>query len=145
MNSKIFNTEIETSLRILINLDTINKEISKDVLIVSDFLTLYGKLFNITDYNLHGDSPLSKSEFPTKRELITNTLNTLVLDGFVKLSVNNGFKYSITEKGKNLCDKLKTQYADEYKKTVLEIYKYLDNRKLLDVIKEITSTTIIGG
>ena len=145
MNNNIFNTEIETSLRILINLDTINKEISKDVLIVSDFLTLYGKLFNITDYNLHGDSPLSKSEFPTKRELITNTLNTLVLDGFVKLSVNNGFKYSITEKGKNLCDKLKTQYADEYKKTVLEIYKYLDNRKLLDVIKEITSTTIIGG
>ena len=145
MNNNIFNTEIETSLRILINLDTINKEISKDVLIVSDFLTLYGKLFNITDYNLHGDSPLSKSEFPTKRELITNTLNTLILDGFVKLNVNNGFKYSITEKGKNLCDKLKTQYADEYQKTVLEIYKYLDNKKILDVIKEITSTTIIGG
>ena len=145
MINNIFNTEIETSLRILINLNTINKEISKDKLIVSDFLTIYGKLFNITDYNLHGDSPLSKSEFPTKRELITNTLNSLVLDGFVKLNINNGFKYSITEKGKNLCNKLKTQYADEYQKAVLETYKYLDNKKLLDVINEITSTTIIGG
>ena len=145
MNNNIFNTEIETSIRILINLNTINKEISRDILIISDFLTLYGKSFNITDYNLHGDSPLSKSEFPTKRELITNTLKTLVLDGFVKLSVNNGFKYSITKKGKELCDKLKTQYADEYKKTVLEIYKYLENKKILDVINEITSTTIIGG
>lgn len=145
MNSKIFNTEIETSLRILINLNTINKDISKDTLIVSDFLTLYGKLFNITNYNLHGDSPLSKSEFPTKRELITNTLNTLVLDGFVKLNINNGFKYSITEKGKILCDKLTTQYAEEYQQAVLKAYKYLDNKKILDVIKEITSTTIIGG
>lgn len=145
MNSKIFNTEIETSLRILINLNTINKDISKDTLIVSDFLTLYGKLFNITNYNLHGDSPLSKSEFPTKRELITNTLNTLVLDGFVKLNINNGFKYSITEKGKILCHKLTTQYAEEYQQAVLKAYKYLDNKKILDVIKEITSTTIIGG
>ena len=145
MNNNIFNTEIETSLRILINLNTINKEISKDILIVSDFLTLYGKLFNITNYNLHGDSPLSKSEFSTKRELISNTLNSLILDGFVKLSIKKGFKYSITENGKNLCNNLKTQYADEYQKTVLEIYKYLEDKKLLDVIKEITSTTIIGG
>ena len=145
MKNNIFNTEIETSLRVLINLNTINKAVSKDELIISDFLSIYGKLFNITDYNLHGDSPLSKSEYTVKRDLIQNVVKSLVLDDLIVLHTSNGFKYSISSKGKELCNKLQTQYSKEYSNAVKRAYEYLQNNELIKVINLITSTTIIGG
>lgn len=143
MSEKIFNTEIETSLRVLINLNTINKDISQDELIVSDFLAIYGKLFNIADYNLHGDSPLSKSEYAVKRELIQNVIKSLVLDELLILHTSNGFKYSISNKGKELCKKLQTQYSIEYSSFVKNAYEYLKNNELNKVINLITATTIV--
>ena len=145
MNNNIFNTDIETSLRILINLNTINKSVTKDELIVSDFLAIYGKLFGITDYNLHGDSPLSKSEYTVKRDLMQNVIKSLVLDELLLLHTNNGFKYSISTSGKELCNKLKTQYSEEYSFAVIKAYEYLNNNELIKVINLITSTTVIGG
>jgi hypothetical protein len=81
----IFNTPFEISLRVLLMLETgLNQ--TADMIAAADFITVYGKDFEISDNDLHGDSAFKYSEFPLRRDLVKKAVKQLVLTGLINVS-----------------------------------------------------------
>lgn len=81
--NNVFNTPFEVSLRILFTLDIASRKMSVDLIAVSDFITVYGRDFGISDDNLHGDNSYRFGEFGVRRELVKEALKSLVLDALI--------------------------------------------------------------
>jgi len=55
MNDKVFNTEFETSMRLLLLLTLSKKrKLTFDNLVTADFISNYSKEFGLSHNNLHG-------------------------------------------------------------------------------------------
>ena len=67
--SEIFNSSLEISLRMLIILNTVQSRLSVDRIAALDFISIYGKDFGVSEYNLHGDNDYRFSEYTSKREI----------------------------------------------------------------------------
>lgn len=112
---QIFNTSFEISLRILIVLNVTQSKLSADRISALDFITIYGKDFGVSNYNLHGDNDFRFSEYSSKREIVSRALKKLVLtDSILPHFDNNGFKYSISKNGIAFCQALNDEYAEKY-------------------------------
>ena len=78
MNS-VYNSVHEIKIRILLLLECSTKEyVSADTIAGLDFITVYGKEFGVSNYNLHGDNRYKYSELPSRREVVRMALNILV-------------------------------------------------------------------
>lgn len=99
MNDKVFNTEFEISMRLLLVLSlSNNNKFTIDKLVTADFISNYSKEFGLSNSNLHGDNEFSFSEFSARRSLSQQAIKQLVLENLVRVSYSNdGFIYSITE------------------------------------------------
>lgn len=98
--TEIFNTPFEVSLRILIVLNVSYARLSVDRISALDFITIYGKDFGVSEYNLHGDNDYRFSEYASKREIISQAVKNLVLVGYILPHCNkSGFTYSISKSG----------------------------------------------
>ena len=87
MNDKVFNTEFEISMRLLLLLTLSKKrKLTFDNLVTADFISNYSKEFGLSHNNLHGENEFSFSEFSARRALSQLAINTLVLDIWVKLN-----------------------------------------------------------
>ena len=53
---EVFNTSFEVSLRILIILNIVKIRLSIDRISALDFISIYGKDFGVSKYNLHGNN-----------------------------------------------------------------------------------------
>ncbi|WP_422385566.1 ABC-three component system middle component 2 [Metamycoplasma hominis] len=73
---KIFNTEFEVSMRILILLDCANNWLSNDKIIYLDFFPLYSKKYEIQDENLNGDCSFMISDLTVQRNLKKRSLQS---------------------------------------------------------------------
>jgi hypothetical protein len=114
--SRVFNTSFELSLRVLILLSVIDRPSSADGLAAMDFITTYGKSFQISDTNLNGDNDLKFSEYTSRRTLIKAALVDLFRKGMIMPSdTSEGFKYEITERGREHVLLLDGEYACQYK------------------------------
>lgn len=143
----IFNTEFETSLRIVIILSEYEDSyLTSDMIAIVDFLSIYSNTFDLSDKNLHGNSPFKFSEFTSKRELIRQALKQLVSEGFVKVNcAENGFVYSITENGLRYSDSFTSKYSNLLRETVYKSREYTNNkteRDLLDMINNYSIDSI---
>lgn len=96
--TELFNTPFETSLRVLLLLETeARTDFSINMIAGVDFASLYGKSFNISEMNLHGDNLFKFSEFATRKELTRDGMDLLVRRGFVDVRpTKNGFIYQIS-------------------------------------------------
>lgn len=83
MTDKLFNSNFENSLRLLILLDEFVMPKSLDMLYAADFMSAYGATFHISQSNLNGENPYMFSEFASRRGVVRAALKELVLDGFV--------------------------------------------------------------
>lgn len=112
----VFNTPFEISLRVLLTLSVEDKQtMTADMIVVADFITVYGRAFGITDENLNGDNVFNFSEFASRRELVRKAIKLLVLDGLVIVSKRrDGFRFSISESGQAYRVRIDNDYADEY-------------------------------
>ena len=114
--SRVFNTTFELSLRILILLSVINSPSPADRLAALDFITTYGKSFQISDTNLNGDNDLRFSEYASRRTLVKASLVDLFRKGMIIPSdTSEGFKYEINERGCEHVLLLDGEYACQYK------------------------------
>ncbi len=130
----LYNTTFETSLRVLILLCKIGKEVSEDMILWLDFICLYGKDFGVTDYNLHGENKFKFGEIAARRKKVKDSLKKLVLDGNIEVRYTiSGFVYQ--RKIDNIS--LTSEYADEYAFAVESAIKKLNplsDKELRDMV-----------
>lgn len=103
MRSKVFNTNFENMLRVLLLADTLNARANADRLAEMDFICIYGKKCKVLDRNLHGDNEFGFAEFANKRERITEAIKLSVRNGFINVEhTDQGFLYSINNRGRQV-------------------------------------------
>lgn len=136
----VFNTSFEVSLRVIIILNTILTRLSVDRIIALEFISIYGKDFGVSEYNLHGDNNYRFSEYTTKREIVLQAIKELVLRGYVTSHCHkSGFKYSISNNGMAFCESLNDEYAEDFTTIVKNaniLFSNYSDRKLTHCINE---------
>lgn len=131
---KLFNTVFENSLRILILLDVFQKPQNMDMIYVTDFMTVYGETFKITEHNLNGNNILKFSEFISRRPLVQKVLKQLILSG---LAETTDFLYSITPMGRRYCQAFESHYAELYRTSAIKVISAVGQKNERELIAEI--------
>lgn len=115
MRNSVFNTPFENMLRILLLSNTLKNPVNVDRLAALDFICIFGKKCKVLDKNLHGDNEFGFSEFTTKRERITEAITIAVKNKYFEVEKSeDGFLYSISERGKTVAQALESPYAHDY-------------------------------
>lgn len=139
--SKLFNSTLEISLRILLILYADgNNGKNLDSIVTADFITIYAKDFGVSDTNLHGNNELSFAEYAARRSQAKTALKSLVLDRLISVSSqDDGFHYTISELGKQICSSMTTEYSKAYLKTAYKTIDFMKNKnegKLIALISK---------
>lgn len=71
---RIFNSEFENELRLILLIDTFQKPQNADMIYVADFMVTYGHTFGIANQNLNGENMYKFSEFVSRRALVYKSL-----------------------------------------------------------------------
>ena len=144
----VFNTPFEAALRILIILNATHCYLSVDRIVALDFISIYGKDFGVSEYNLHGNNNYRFSEYTSKREIVSQSIKELVLGGYIKPHCDrNGFNYSISRKGVTFYESLNDEYADcftDIVKQSMELFSKYSDRELILCINEF-AIAMFGG
>jgi len=142
--NNVFNTPFETGLRLLLILHRTNSSgMSIDRLAAFDFMTLYGKDFNISGYNLNGINGFKFSELPTRREICMQGMKEFALDGLVKIKQTaGGFKYAISNTGKQYVETLNSDYGKQYVEILQNVLDAFGSKSDAALVKEINSKAV---
>lgn len=112
---ELFNTTFEMELRIVLLLSNIEgKFLSSEEITTLDFIVTYGKVFGISDKNMHGNSIYKFGEIASRRELVSLALKNLVTSGMLKVNLENGYLFALSDTGINYANQLMSEYANEY-------------------------------
>lgn len=134
MKTKIFNTEFEVSMRLLLLLYSTNTGLDEDKILYLDFFTIYAKNYKLGDDNINGDSKYMLNELTAQRRLIKESIKVLVLEGLI--DVNNtkeGFIYKINNKGKSFCESMTSDYSKKYKKQATITREWFLNKTIKEI------------
>lgn len=149
MTNKLFNSEFENSLRILLLLAEFNYGQSLDKIYSTDFMVSYGATFGVSESDLNGDNQYKFSEFASRREIVRRALKQLVLDGLVWPDNSDaGILYSITDAGRKYSVTLESEYAEEYRSTarkIVEIVSDISERSIIDKISKMSAESLRKG
>ncbi len=150
MSEKAIGSPFELSLRILLMLNELSEfSLERQQIEAIDFIAVYAADFGLLDENLHGYGNYRFSEFTARKLIIEPALRDLVLDGYIRIKpFSDGYRYSITEKGKGACLQMNSGYADEYMIAIHAVAEGFDvndpsamineiNRLILRSIKEV--------
>ena len=135
---RIFNTEFEISLKILLLLSTISPEImTTERIVYYDFIASYGFSFSVYNINLNGDN------IGARRTRCIQAIKSLVLDGLISVKRSReGFKYSINENGANVVEALSSEYAKQYRAAVKGTHDKYCMFSDAELIKEINQKAL---
>lgn len=112
---KIFNTEFEVSMRLLLLLNCVTTPIDEEKILYLDFITVNAKNYKLSSENLNGDGLYMINELTTQHSLIKESLKFLVLQDLISVkSSKSGFVYSINKDGKELCNSMQSDYSSQY-------------------------------
>ena len=139
--TKLFNSTFEVSLRALLLLSqTSDANMTIDRLVSYDFISLYGRHFDLAETNLHGDNEYGFSELSARRAVMQAALKELVLDGLARATRReDGFCYEITDTGVAFCKKQTTDYANTYRQLAMathQKYKEMTEVEVMAVINQ---------
>ena len=128
--TSIFNTTFEISLRLLLTLEASPREwLSADRIAAIDFITVYSKDFGLADENLHGENNYRYSEFSLRRELVKESLKSLVARGLVHVqATTDGFVYALGKHGGEYCAELESGYATNYRDLATAVKQFTENK-----------------
>lgn len=140
------NTTFEVSLRVLLTLRVADgNALSADMIAALDFITVYGRDFGIARENLHGENNYKFGEFALRRELVIDSLKSLVLDAFINAySAKNGFGYSINHRGKEYTAKFNSDYAVRYCDLSAKAQAYFAGLSERQAIRRINEHSILS-
>ena len=135
---RIFNSEFENELRLILLIDAFKKPQNADKIYVADYIVTYGKTFGITNHNLNGENVYKFSEFISRRPLVLKILKKLTFTGYAKpLLTTSGIVYKLTDEGERLSRLLDSDYAREYRATATEVIRHIENKAERTLISEI--------
>ena len=125
---KIFNTEFEVSMRLLILIDSIGY-LNEDEIAYLDFLSIYSKTFNLGDDNLNGVWSFPVNELSIQRNVANKALKGLVLNSLIKVSFDKskGYIYSVTNVGFKYVRNISDSYSKQYQANVRKIISSLNS------------------
>jgi len=136
MDTRIFNTPFEVSMRVLILLDTFSSGLDEEKILYLDFFTIYEKNYKFGESNINGDSSFMIDVFTAQRKLINSSIKKLVLERFI--DVNNtkeGFIFRINSFGSSLCSKMESDYSQAYKNSAKLIKEKTKNMSIKEIKK----------
>ena len=147
MYESAIGSAFEISLRILLMLNQLSPQsLDERQIEMIDFISVYAADFGLLDENLHGYGDYRFSEFPARKQPVAVALKNLVLDEYIRLNPTlAGYKYFISEKGKEICKKLSSVYAGEYSlavQTVANHFKGEDSNTMLREINRFTTQSL---
>lgn len=97
-------------------------------LVISDFVTVYAREFNLSDTNLHGNNEFSFAEFTLRRQQFNETIPFLVRQKLINVSTGEfGFEYSISDRGKEFISGFDSDYARQYQ-NLAKLSAYYTNK-----------------
>ncbi len=139
---KIFNSIFENELRLILIISVFNEPQNADMLYAADFLSVYGKVFNLSDNDLNGDNQYKFSEFVSRRSLVYKVLREMALYGLVTpIPTKAGIVYQITETGKNLSESLSSEYAVQYRETAKKVVNAIIGKSEIEIISQINAVS----
>ncbi|OPZ32486.1 MAG: hypothetical protein BWY97_01476 [Tenericutes bacterium ADurb.BinA124] len=113
---KLFNSEFEVSMRVLLLLDTFNSSLDLDQIMYLDFFTIFSKNYGLEGENINGDSDYRINSLTMQPDLYKNAIRELVTSGLIVVrSEQDGFRYRINESGRKLCKSMTSDYSIQYK------------------------------
>ena len=138
MSSSVFNSVYETSMRLVLLLNTFDCPLSSEELFVFDFIATYGKEFGLTDVSLNGDSEFTLSKATLRRKRVIDAVSYLVRNGYITfIAEKNETKYELTKRGNGFYKKIsQSGYSEKYILTV-ELGKkelFTKKNKVLDLL-----------
>lgn len=146
---KIFNSEFENELRLILLIDAFKKPQNADMIYAADFMVTYGQTFGIADHNLNGENLYKFSEFVSRRPLVQKVLKELTFNGYAKpLSTSSGIVYRLTDEGERMSRSLDSDYAIEYRTTAVEVIKSIgrkSERTLISEINKMAASSLKGA
>lgn len=135
-------------MRILLILNATKRNLSIDRIAAIDFISIYGKDFDVSDENLHGDNNYRFSEFTAKREITSQALKELVLQQYVIPICNKGgFSYKISNSGRKYCERLNDDYASCFAAIATRTLSKYENQSDRNLVRNINEYAIamFGG
>ena len=140
----LFNTPFETGLRAMLILSVIRSGgMTVDRLSAFDFMTIYGKEFEVSDRNLHGDNSYSFSELSSKRSVCSEGIKMFVLDGLIAVNrTKSGFLYKLTVAGRKYVGALESDYKNQYLAIAEAVQKKYARKSDSAIMKEISSKAV---
>ena len=133
---KIFNSDFEMKLRILLLLSQTKRALSREEIVHLDFITIYSADFGIGEENLHGDNNFKYGEFASRLELAWAAIKQLVVEGLVSVVTKDGFSYKIS------ADALESAYSAEYRDTARKVIQQYSNYSEKEIRSEIDKKAI---
>lgn len=147
--NRLFNSNFENSLRLLILMDEFVMPKSVDMLYAADFMSAYGATFQLSQVDLNGENPYKFSEFASRRGVVREALKELVLEGYVvPLKLDKGFAYTISSEGEDYCQSLESEYAAEYRRVASKVVRAIGDkseRTIISMINKMSANTLKGG
>lgn len=142
--NEVFNSPFEAGLRTLLILYTLQpKSATIDRIAAYDFITIYGKIFNVSNFNLHGDSNLKFSELSSKRTNCRNGLKEFVLNGLISIRRSeNGISYYLNSHAKKFVESLSSDYVAQYLATAKNVQIKFGNFSDVEIINIINNTAV---
>ena len=140
----LFNTPFETGLRAMLILSIIRSSgMTIDRISAYDFMTIYGKDFEVSDRNLHGDNSYSFSELSSKRVVCSEGVKMFVLDGLIAVNrTQGGFLYKLTAAGRKYIGTLESDYKDQYLAIAQNVHKKYARKSDSTILKEISCKAV---
>lgn len=147
MAESILNSGMEMQYRLLLLLSALpTDDYSQRWLSGMDFIIEYGRTFDLTEENLHGDNWMKFTEYATKIVNVTEGLHALAYHGWVKVTPGKkGFTYRITTSGTEMAEAFSTSYAEAYRETAqmaFDRFGDLNDAALDEMIREKALTSM---
>lgn len=137
--NNLYATINEAALKTLIILSLSEKSENIDTIAAIDFISTFGKDYNISSFNLNGDNTLKVAEFTSRRRTLKKALEFLVINKYITMNnSNNGISFEIQNEKKEIVNNISSTYSKEYKnnviQTILKYSSYFDNNSIIKLI-----------
>lgn len=117
--NKLFNTEIETSIRLLVLITAIDGHADLQKMIYMDFLVLHYGNIDKGSKSLHPANPYHVTEVYSRRELIKSSVNILLRKGLIDIHLSHeGIGYSKNSLSRSFLELFESDYFIELEANV---------------------------
>lgn len=140
-NLNIYNTPLETGLRILIILEELKrKQVDVNRLIIYDYLVTHASDFDKSLKSLHPSLPHRSGEIIIKRKVIQEGIKLMYSKELLDINyTENGIFYSANELTTAFLDYFETYYSKmlrEYSNLVVSKFNKFSDEELSDFVNE---------